>query len=292
MIVFTVLGNGFIIYVIYRNQYMHSSHNYMLAAVAASGLFTGLATQPLSVTAILQELTRDVNCDLKEAQAAIQLYGNLINLLTLMLFSLERILAVKFPFMYHVLVTPKLLFSLFVGIWLLTLLLVLSPYYTALAHASRMRVGVVFQMISFAAIVIICLIMFRMARQHENQIAAQLPVPNQVQHIQQQERKAFKTTLLVLGTLVLCQIPLFFSSFLFRIKVFDQQAFATALWPAGVLMHMTPSLNFWIYGWRNVEIRKKAMERLLGRGQNNEQAFFIAAQSSVRTNAACVSANV
>lgn len=273
MAVFTVLGNCCVIYVIYRCPSLHRNHNYMLVTVAATDLITGLVTQPLYVTTILQEIKEDVNCDLKEALAAFNLLGNLTSLLALMMLSLERVLAVKLPFWYNTRVTPKRLLFLVVCGWVLALLLVLTPYLAAVAHKTRMRVGIVFQILSFVIIVIMSLFMYRMARRHENQIAAHLPVSVDGHwQIQQRERKALKTTVAVLGALVLCQIPMFTSSFLFRIKVFDEQDFAVALWPAGTLMHLNSSLNFCIYGWRNVDIREKIKELLCVR-QNNEVAI-------------------
>lgn len=297
MALFTVLGNCVTIYVICKHQTLQRNHNYMLVAVAATDLITGLVTQPLSVTLILQELTQDVNCDLKEVQAAFKLLGNLTSLLTLMLLSLERILAVNYPFWYSTLVTPKRLLCLVIGVWVFALLLVLSPYFATVAYRTRMRIGMVFQMISFAIIVMFALFMYRTARRHENQITAQneISAQNQIatqnhmvvhgggQQNQQRERKAFKTSAVILGALVLCQIPMFISSFLFRIKVFDEQAFAVALWPAGTLMHLNATLNFCIYGWRNSDIQKKIME-LFRNGQNNEQAFSCAASPSSRTH--------
>ena len=156
--------------------------------------------------------------------------------------------------------------------WVLTLLLVIAPYLAAVAHKTRMRVSIVFRTLSFVTIVVMSLFMYRMARWHENQIAAHLPVPAEGQQIQQRERKALKTTVAVLGTLVLCQIPMFTSSFLFRIKVFDKQAFVVALWPTGTLMHLNSCLNLCIFGWRNVDIREKIQELLCTR-QNDEVAI-------------------
>ena len=100
MAVFTVLGNCCVIYVIYRCPSLHRNHNYMIVTAAATDLITGLVTQPLCVTTILQESSR-----MSTALAAFNLLGNLTSLLALMMLSLERVLAVKLPFWYKTHVT-------------------------------------------------------------------------------------------------------------------------------------------------------------------------------------------
>ncbi|XP_078363470.1 histamine H2 receptor-like [Oculina patagonica] len=273
VVVFSVLGNSLVIYVIWRHHSLHNNHNYLLVAIAATDVITGLVTQPLSVTAIFQEVQQDINCGIKDAQAACNLLCNMTSLLTLMLLSSERILSVCFPFWHDTLVTPRRLLVLVVGIWLSSLLLVLTPYYHVLKPQTRMRVGMMFQSAAFIIIVIISLFMYRIARRHENQIAAQVQVANQVegqQSLQLTERKSFKATVFVLGALILCQIPLFITGFLYRIKVLDEHAFALALWPVTALMHLNSVLNFCIYSWRNSGIRVKIMQ-LINMGQNNNE---------------------
>lgn len=272
MAVFTGLGNGLAIYVILRYQSLHDYHNYLLVAVAVTDVVTGLVTQPLSVITIFQKVQQNVNCDLKDVQAAFNLLCNMTSLLSLMLLSFERILAVCLPFWYGTLFSPRKLLALVVGIWLPSLLLVLSPYFHALEPKTRMRVGMIFQVISFVAIVIIALFMHRIARRHENQIAAQLQaaVPGEEQQLQLKDRKSFKTTVFILGALILCQTPVFIFSFLYRLKVLDEHAFALALWPIRTLMHLNSGLNFCIYSWRNSAIRRKIMQ-VINMAQNNAE---------------------
>ncbi|KAL9981607.1 hypothetical protein ACROYT_G010332 [Oculina patagonica] len=266
--VFTVLGNSLVIYVIWRHHSLHNNHNYLLVAVAATDVITALVTQPLSITAIFQEVQQDINCGIKDAQAACNLLSNMTSLLTLMLLSFERILGVCFPFLHETFVTPRKLLACIVGIWVASLLLVLSPYYHLLGPGTRMRVGAIFQLVAFLLIVIIALFMYRIARRHENQIAAQVQAGRGQQPLQLTDRRSFKTTIYVLGALIVCQIPLFIIRVLNRVNVIDEHAFALALWPVTTLMHLKAGLNFCIYGWRNSPIREKIMQ-LINMGQNS-----------------------
>ena len=273
--VLAVLGNCLVIYVIWRHHSLHNNHNYLLAAVAATDVITGLVTQPLSITAIFQEVQQDIHCGIKDAQAACNLFCNMISLLTLVLLSFERIMGVCFPFWYDTHVTPHRLLVLVAGIWLSSLMFVLSPYYHVVTPQTRMRVGMIFQLVAFLVIVITALFMYRIARRHENQIAAQVQAADpdgEQQLLQPTERKSFKATVFILGALVLCQIPLFIIGLLFRIKVLDDHAFALALWPVTALMHLNSSLNFCIYSWRNSGIRGKIMQLINMRQHNIEPA--------------------
>ena len=252
---FTILLNILVILAVKKTPRLQSKPKILLACLAATDAFTGLTAQPSS---ILVELFRLI--DMKSLAIMIRDYihgGALLagitnSLLHLMLVTFERLVAIKFTIHYPFLITEKYIKVSVAAFWIIALstwaLRCTAPYAIVFTVGPLVPSCIIF-------IAICYVILYRETLRHRKRIQTEQIAQEEVE-IFLKENKALKTTVYVIGSLVLCFIP---SSIMFLSYVVEGLSVENSVYFVSfsrVLMMLNSLLNPMIYFWRDKEMRK------------------------------------
>ena len=252
---FTILLNIFVITAVKKTPRLHSKPNILLACLAATDAFIGLTAQPSS---ILVELFRllDMSSLAKKIRHfflnGASLAGITNSLLHLTLVTFERLVAIKLTIHYPFLITRKNINASVATFWIIAFCTwaqrYMTPYVVLFTVGPLVPGCIIFIAMSYV-------ILYRETLRHKKRIKTEQIAQQEVKHFLK-ENKALKTTVYVVGSLVLCFIPL---SFLFISLLVDSLSLKDSVYFVSfsrVLIMLNSLLNPLIYFWRDKEIRK------------------------------------
>ena len=203
---FTILLNILVILAVKKTPRLQSKPNILLACLAATDAFIALTAQPSS---ILVELYRVVNVKSQAIKILECFHGGALlagitnSLLHLMLVTFERLVAIKFTIHYPFLITEKLIKVSVAIFWIIALctlgLRYTAPYVAALTVGPVLPSCVIFIAISYV-------ILYRETLRHKKRIRTE-QIPQQEVEKFLKENKALRTTVYVVGSLILCFMP-------------------------------------------------------------------------------------
>ena len=252
---FTILLNILVILAVKKTPRLQSKPYILLAYLAATDAFIGLTVQQSS---ILVELFRliDMNSLAKNIRHyfhnGASLAGITNSLLHLTLVTFERLVAIKFTIHYPLLITGKNIKVSVATFWIIAFcawaLKYVTPYVILFTIGPLVPGCIIFIAISYV-------ILYRETLRHKKRIKTEQIAQQEVQTFLK-ENKALKTTVYVVGSLVLCFIPL---SFMLLSMGVDCLSFVTSIYFVSfyrVLIMLNSLLNPLIYFWRDKEMRK------------------------------------
>ena len=253
---FTILLNILVILAVKKTPRLQSKANILLACLAATDAFIGLTAQPSS---ILVELFRLIDMTSLAQKIRLNFHNRVLlagitnSLLHLMLVTFERLVVIKFTVHHPFLITEKYIKVSVATFWIIALcicaLRYIIPYVVLFTAASLMGICVIFIAISYV-------ILYRETLRHKKRIKTEQVAQQEVETFLK-ENKALKTTVYVVGSLVLCFTP---SSFLLvslivkRLSVVANSVSFVSF--CRVLVMLNSLLNPLIYFWRDKEMRK------------------------------------
>ena len=258
---FTVLLNVLVIMAVKRRPRLQSNSNILLSCLAATDAFTGLAAQPsfiLWATMVLLERTSN-------ARMALVFYGCTFRIsivcssLHLMLVTFERLIAIRFTIHYPYMITEKNIKVAVTTFWVFAFSFGVLGYITQIT-------SLLFEFNLFIAIFVLVscvlfilssyIILYRETLRHEKMIKTQQLPQEEVERFVK-ERKALKTTVYVVGAIVLCFLPTI--SFLAFNGLANAHGVHVALTVFAAWSRTSGMLNSFlnplIYCWRQKEMR-------------------------------------
>ena len=251
----TILLNILVIMTVKKTPQLQSKANILLACLAATDAFIGLTAQPSS---ILFEMCRLF--DMKSLAEKLRFYfhdralssGITNSLLHLMLVTFERLVAIKFTNHYPFLITEKNIKVSVATFWIIALctwvLRYIAPYVVLFTLGPLVPSCMIFIVISYV-------ILYRETLRHKKRIKTEQVAQQEVETFLK-ENKALKTTVYVVGSLVLCFIP----SLLWIVSAgVDSLSLENSVYFLSfcrVLIMLNSLLNPLIYFWRDKEMRK------------------------------------
>ena len=257
---FTVALNVLVIMAVKRRPRLQTYANILLACLAVTDALTGLFVQPtFNIWTIFQVLGR-INTDIVRTLHIFFLtVVTFSSALHLMLVTCERLIAIKYTMAYphlvtaqniKVAVTSSWVFALFCSVfrWPLSNLLFNESV------ADKFRKMIVFIVLTSCVVFMTTsyAILYKEAAHQKNKIKAQQLPREDVERFVK-ERKALKTTVYVVGAVLLCLSPGALSNFVYIIA--GQKSTYLALWFRMTVM-LNSLLNPLIYCWRQKEIRQ------------------------------------
>ena len=264
----SILLNVLVIVAVKTSPRLKTNHHILLASLAGTDLLTGAISQPLLIAEEIYPLKgSSLNsysfCFLKNVSVITGMTPVIASLQHLALLSIERYLAITYPFKYLELITELRLTASVVTVWAVaTLLTVLTSVYTVNnAFISNFR-----RVITVASISILIFCHFAVYREARSQILkiATQQISTEARAVFLKEKKALNITTMVIGVVFLSFVPLI----IFRPVL--KSLIGPPAWKF-VLLYALKSLalcnsvcNPLIYCARNREFRK-AFERLLRR---------------------------
>ena len=254
----TVLLNVLVIVAVIRRPRLQSYPNILLACLAVTDVLTGLITQPSFVLCGILQLL-----GMNESEVTLCSFNysalrtlSLCSCLHLMLITCDRLIAIKFTLRYPYLVTTRNIKLAVVTVWIVCLISgVLRPInIEPIKTISHLLTAFTFIFCTFF-IVFSYLVLYREILRHQERIKTQQIPQEEVKRFAK-EQKALKTTLFVVGAVLLCFLPVIFVLVL-RGPGLITSATVLRPWILTFLM-LNSLLNPLIYCWRQEEMRKFA----------------------------------
>ena len=264
----TVLLNVLVIMAVKRRPRLQTNTNILLACLAATdAVLTGLLVQP---SFILWKTLQLLGRTSQETTVATRFQNSslrtafMFSSLHLMLVTGERLMAIKFTTRYPYVVTNRNIKRTVIFFWILAITWVMTDMLAQIYNN-----GLLFYLnIALFIILISCVlfitcsyvILYRETLRQRKKIKTQ-QLPQEAVERFARENKALKTTVYIIGAVVICFLPLFF--FLLSIVLLppgvnptkSKYYFAFLPWirTFGILNSL---LNPLIYCWRQKEMRK------------------------------------
>ena len=252
----TVLLNVLVIMAVIRRPRLQSYPNILLACLAATDVLTGLITQPSFILCgILQLLgMNESEVTLCSFHYSVLRTLSLCSCLHLMLITCDRLIAIKFTLRYPHLVTTRSIKVAVISVWIVSLFPgVFRPINNGLL------VTISFFLVAFAFIfcilfiVVSYVILYLEILRHRKMIKTQQLPQEEVERFDK-EHKALKTTVFVVGAVLLCFVPVVF---ILVLRGAGLVMLVSVPWIRTFLI-VNSLLNPLIYCWRQEEMRKFA----------------------------------
>lgn len=273
--VLAILGNCVIIATFYRSESLRTPSNLLLLGLSFCDLFVGLVTQPLFVAeTALVAANSGVACTLKDLYVIFLFSFSSASVLHVCVSSIERSVAIFYPFKHQFFVTKRNAVVALTGFWISWALLTI---FTRREHGGGLIGYSRMAFVIFSALVVFVMNvrLFVEARAHSRQIqdsTVQSWSPSQ-EEINERSRparekasrdsKAAKTTFLIIGIMILCNLPLI-ATFTARKFYNVRGRVATLLWfTANSIVLLPAVLNPVTYFWRKREFRT-CVKRMFG----------------------------
>ena len=249
---FTVLLNVLVIKAVKSTPRLRTNSNVLLACLAVTDALTGLLGQPLFVLwkiFLLFGLSDSGTVEICFATTTIVIV--IASYFHLMLVTLERLLAIKFTMQYPNIITDEKMKRAVLVAWILAFINGVFRVLKMSLVVYSLSVLLTLSCILFLAFAYF--IMYRETRLQQEKIKTQ-QLPQQEVARFTRENKALKTTVFVVGAVIICLLPLCFCLILLVTCFCD---ICPTIAPVTQTCAMLNSLvNPLIYCWRQKEMRK------------------------------------
>lgn len=241
-----------------RRPRLQSNTNILLACLAATDVFTGLTVQPSFILyETLELLSVNTNSIAVDFHNVFLRFVGFCSLFHLALLTGERLVAIKFTMRYTYIVTKRnmklAVFTLWVFLPSCEAILRLTADKAALLRW-RLQFLIAFAMLSCVLFISSSYaILYREALRHRKMIKTQQLPQGEVER-SVKEGKALKTTVFVVGAVVLCFVPVILFLLLEMSVQFHSGEYFKS-WVRTFVM-LNSFLNPLIYCWRLKEMRR------------------------------------
>ena len=258
-----IVLNGLVIAVVKTKRRLQTNHNILLACLAATDLMVGLTLQPVHMAHEIYRLTGhspSVFCTIFNITRVATTCLILVSLCHMVIVSIERLIAIKYSLRYQSIVTKFRLKVTVACSWLIGVIvyLFLNQVFPSI------RVILAHLLVSSSLLVIFyChLSVYFVSRRHMIQIKS-LQVSQEERAKLLKERKAWKTTSIIIGVLFMCYIPdLFRTIAVYFIRLLPWRM-SHVLWPLTFSFYFWTSLcNPIVYCWRSKVTREALLQML------------------------------
>ena len=259
-----ILGNAVVFAAFYRSELLRTPSNLLLLGLSFCDFLAGVVTQPLlAAETAFVAANSGLACTLKDLYVIFLFAFSASSMLHVCFIGVERSLAIFHPFKHQLLLTKKRVVAFLVFFWISwTLLTVFTRREHGGGSIGYSRMGIVICIAVF--MIVVNVRMWIEARRHSRLIQATLPRQSISEEDSKGSRtgpkhardsKAAKTVLLIIGLLMLCNLPLI-ATFSARKFYGVRGRVVTLLWFASNTIVLLPAtLNPVIYCWRRRDIR-------------------------------------
>ena len=265
----TIVMNVLVIMAVKTRPRLQSKYNILLACLAGTDLLVGAASQPINIVGqiyVMREISLSEYCGYHKLTHLLALSPIFASLLHLTLISIERFVAMKYTFRYMTIFTGLHLKIAVISSWVLAfcpaiLLISLSESLQFLSFASALMI----LFVNTFLIVFCHLSVYFVTCRHEKQIKCEQVSPEAASEFAK-EKKALKTTRIIIMALLLCVSPIFMYVFLWFVFFKSTSYTGNVIVLSRPVFEWSPSLNSlcnpFIYCYRNKMFRKACKELL------------------------------
>jgi len=285
-----VIGNAVVLWLFYKNQSLRTISNRFLASLCVADFLAGLVVHPMyiAIRVIAQPRRGSI---LLNAIFIMWIHSTAATVFNLCCVSVDRFIAVRFPFRYQDIITKKRCHAVIIMVWLISLFLPFS-----LPTENEATVEVLWFVLSFVfftlpiAVVTLCYIwVFTVARKQAKKTKRE-NLQNSLNEMNASVRsiqnyKAMKTIGLVLGVFNVSWLPSLVALVVGYVTASDKcldLKLTYVVWPWIAAVGLTSSaINPWIYYFRNGQFRD-ALRRCFHRFPLNLTPEFPLEQNGIR----------
>ena len=262
----TIVMNMLVITAVKTRPRLQSKNNILLACLAGTDLLVGAASQPSYIVGqiyVIKGISVSEYCEYHKLTNLLVLGPMFSSVLHLALISVERFVAMKYTFRYLTVFTGLRLKIAVVSTWVFA-------FFPAILRSLSKNLGFISNVVSMIVLFVnIFLILFChlsvyfVIRRHEKQIKCEQVSPEAAAEFAR-EKKALKTTRIIIMVLLVCLFSLFMYVFFWLLfSKRDRYSGSVILLshPVFVWLSSLNSLcNPFIYCYRNKMIRKACKE--------------------------------
>ena len=259
-----VIGNAAVLWLFYKNESLRTISNRFLASLCVADLLVGLVIDPVWIAIRFSTQPKRATIS-KQVINLLWIHSTAATVFNLCCVSVDRFIAIRFPFRYQGIITKKRCYLVIIMVWLISLFL---PF-TRILVDKRTKEDLWFSLtfIIFVApitVVTFCYFwIFKVAKMQSRRITRenhQNSDENNNSFRGIQNYKAVKTIGFVLGVFIVSWMPSLVVSVVDYVTANDQcidHKLAYVVWPWIEAIAFTSSaINPWIYCFRNGEFRE------------------------------------
>ena len=265
-----VTGNAVVLWLFYKNESLRTISNRFLASLSVADFLVGLVVDPawIAIRCLIQPL--EMTQILRRVLDVLWILATASTTFNLCCVSIDRFIAIRFPFRYQDIVTKKRSYTVIVLVWLISLLLPFTLMLVDNEGNNDTELWLSLAILTFVfpiSFVTFCYIfIFKVARkQCRRIILTRENLQNSDENIKvrtMQNFKAIKTVGFVLGVCIVSWMPCLVMSFVhfYYDTAYNQcldQKLYFVVWPwIDAFAFTSSAINPWIYYFRNTEFRQ------------------------------------
>ena len=206
---FSIVMNVLVIVAVKATPRLRNKYIILLACLAATDVLVGVAVQP-SFIALQIEVLKGVSltkyCSFFQMTFFVSFIPVLTSLFHLSLLSMERLVAMKYTLHYSTIVTTRTVTVAVVSSWVIASLPAIFYSISEDLEMIIRIVGILFAFFNVVMIVFCHISVYFVTRRHERQIKSEQVSQEAVANFAK-EKKALKTTRIIILTLIFCYFP-------------------------------------------------------------------------------------
>ena len=268
-----VTGNAVVLWLFFRNESLRAVSNRFLASLSVADFLVGIVIDPIWITfGCLIQPSNVTQAALNEFMEMLRIHTTAATTLNLCCVSVDRFIAIRFPFRYQDILTKKTCHSLIAVVWFTSLLLP-CPVIFVNAENLWLFVSLVTFCIPTTVMAVCYFWIFKAASNQARRMTGgnkhraderRSTFPNRIM----QNFKAIKTIGFVLGVFVVSWMPCLVLSIVHEFSASDpctDEKLYNVAWPWIEAVALSSSaINPWVYFFRNGEFRQ-ALHRSIRR---------------------------
>lgn len=256
-----ITGNALILVLLLSRKKLRTKPNILLGSLATTDLLTGISVQPMFTLVNTQFLFKHTpSCSAYVVYDISQFLCGLCSSYISILVTSDRCFAISHPFRHRDIVTKRRIAVVVSLVWLIWSSLMILRLFIISRGGHFAWLLIISFFLSFCVVVVLYIHMLRIAKRHQNQIAAQIPAA--LAKNQKREGKAMKTASYIIGAFILCYMPYIVARIYCTIaKLSLNSRYVTMVW-VKTLLYMNSCFNPFILFWRIRAVRKALLEML------------------------------
>ncbi|XP_078370469.1 beta-2 adrenergic receptor-like [Oculina patagonica] len=259
------IGNAIVLWLFYKNESLRTISNRFLASLSVADFLVGLVVDPtwMATRCLIQPPeTHTMN----KVLDMLWIHTTAATVFNLCCVSVDRFIAIRFPFRYQDIITKKRCYTVIIMVWLISLFLPLPVIFVDVEN-----LWLILSILTFfipISLVTFCYVwIFKAARKQATTIRRQNQPTDNISEPPRaiQNYKAIKTIGFVLGAFIVSWMPCLVVSVVHQFASNDECAdhkLYSVMWPWIEAIAFTSSaINPWIYYFRNSEFRQAFRRR-------------------------------
>ena len=251
-------GNSLVLWLFYKHESLRTISNRFIASLSAADVFVGLVISPvwIAVRCFKQPQETDVWAKILDI---LWIHTTATTTLNLCCVSVDRFIAIRFPFRYEDILTKKRCHFVIIFVWLASSLLPL-PLIFFNVEKLWLSLSVVTFLVPITIVTFCYFWIFKTARKQIRRIKSENSNKQNAAFPAKQNYKALITVGFVLGVFIVSWMPCLVLAVLHQFIANDaclDYKFYNAVWPwIEAVAFTSSSINPWIYCFRNAEFRE------------------------------------